>query len=142
MPWLPVACLVSQASANRWDQPPLCAVISSRARLETLPSSCLAAWHALLQERLCLSMPVITSWVRRFVLLMHKTATRLSRVAVLCINRGLYIYCSTRRCVGGGGAGSPQMLQERAVERFICPHCHGPSVPERTLGGATSLGSG
>jgi hypothetical protein len=30
-------------------------------------------------------------------------------------------YCSTRRAGGGGGAASPQMLQKRALGRFICP---------------------
>src|SRR5579884_3206312 len=30
------------------------------------------------------------------------------------------IYCSTR-LIGGCGAGSPQMLQKRALGRFICP---------------------
>ena len=35
--------------------------------------------------------------------------------------------------VDSDGAGSPQMLQKRAVERFICPHGHGRSVPDRLL---------
>ena len=37
-------------------------------------------------------------------------------------------YCSGRwrmTDVGGSGAGSPQMLQKRAFERFICPHGQG-----------------
>jgi len=42
-------------------------------------------------------------------------------------------YCSKRRLVGGAGAGSPQILQKRALARFICPHGHGRRVPETTV---------
>jgi hypothetical protein len=51
-----------------------------------------------------------------------------------------YVYCSKRRIVGGGGAGSPQMLQNRAFARFICPQGQGRSVleaPAGVVGGAT-----
>ena len=44
-----------------------------------------------------------------------------------------YVYCSKRRIVGGG-AGSPQMLQNRAFARFICPHGQGRSAPEAAAG--------
>ncbi|HEY7418615.1 MAG TPA: hypothetical protein VH593_25785, partial [Ktedonobacteraceae bacterium] len=39
-----------------------------------------------------------------------------------------FLYCSDRwrvTDVGGSGAGSPQTLQKRALERFICPHGQG-----------------
>jgi hypothetical protein len=45
-----------------------------------------------------------------------------------------YVYCSKRRIVGGGGAGSPQMLQNRAFARFICPQGQGRSVLEAAAG--------
>src|SRR5437667_8286917 len=82
-----------------------------------------------------LSMQGTISWGVRKADTQAARGTTPGRVSCLLLLELVYCYCSTRRRVEGGGAGSPHTLQYCAVERFRCPQGHGRNVPDIVMGG-------